>query len=55
MTPNFTPAAAASPLQDLLDRMDDATLDAFSELVDIQVRLTGAPVVVLPPDPGILH
>ncbi len=55
MTPNFTLSGAASPLLDLLEGMDDDTLNAVSELVDLQVRLTGAPVLVLPPDPGLRH
>ncbi len=55
MTSSFTPGGARSPFLDLLDRMDEDTLDAFSDLVEIQVRLTGAPVLVFPKEPGSMH
>jgi hypothetical protein len=40
---------------DYLESMDDATLDALSELLDHQAHRTGMPVLVLPREPLTLH
>ncbi len=40
---------------DYLESMDDAALDALSELLDHKAHRTGVPVVVLPREPLTLH
>jgi len=54
--PTTIPAGiSGTDLLDLLDRMDDDTLDALSELLDLEVSRTATPVVVLPREPHTLH
>lgn len=40
---------------DCLRAMDEETLDALSELMELKIPGTGIPVIVLPKEPHILH
>ena len=48
-------SVAFHPLANILRRTDPAQLDEIRELLDLQARRTGRPIVVLPRNPETIH